>query len=724
MPFQLSPGVAVVEKDFSAIVPSVSSSVGAFVGAFQWGPVMSPTSVVSENDLVNRFGQPNDLNCTSFFTAANFLAYTNAMLVVRADTAGQRNAVSSPSGSVVSLTEVSGGTGYTSVPTVTIGAPNIEEGIQATASVTLAGGGVTGVTISNGGTGYTNTPTIVFSNPQVAGGTVATGTLTVSGGVITGVSITAAGTGYTSAPTATISGAGTGAVVGTVTISGGPIASVTLVNPGTGYTSNPTVTITGGGGSGASITAVATETGVKINNNSVYLTEFFTGQGTYGAFAAKYPGSLGNSIQVQMVDSSSFTGWQYASSFPVAPSTSSYAAGVGGSLDELHAVVIDSLGLWTGQPGTILETFAFMSKASDAVGADGTNEYYVNVINAGSNYVWWMDEPSVGTNWGNTAHNTTFAQTTTGTPLVYQLSGGVDDYTLTDSMLENGWALFLDDVSYDINLCPLGAVSSNVASYVIDNIAEVRLDCVVFCSPQNSDGSPIIGSGSTATTAMTTYRNNLPSTSYAVMDSGWKYQYDRYNDKYRFVPLNGDIAGLCARTDYTNDPWFSPAGLNRGQIKNVVKLAVNPTQADRDVLYAAGINPVVTFPGEGTVLFGDKTLLAKPSAFDRINVRRLFIVLEKSIATAAKFQLFEFNDSFTQAQFNNLVTPFLRTVQGRRGITDFLVVCDGTNNTPDVIDANQFVGDIYIKPNRSINFITLNFIAARSSVSFTELAGG
>jgi phage tail sheath protein FI len=722
MPFQLSPGVAVVEKDFSAIVPSVSSSVGAFVGAFQWGPVMSPTQVVSENDLVNRFGQPNDLNCKSFFTAANFLSYTNNMLVVRADTAGQLNAVASPSGSVVSLTKVSGGTGYTSIPSITIGAPNISGGIQATASATLAGGGVTSVTIANGGSGYAGTPTIVFSNPQVSGGTVATGTVTISGGAIVSVTITNPGTGYTSAPTATISGTGTGVVVGTVTISGGAIASVTITNPGTGYTSNPTVTITGGNGSGASINATATESGVKINNNTVYLQEFSTGQGTYGSFAAKYPGALGNSIEVQIVDSSSFTGWQYASSFPVAPSTSDYAAGVGGSLDELHAVVIDTLGLWTGQPGTVLETFAFMSKASDAVGSDGTNEYYVNVINAKSNYVWWMDHPTVGTNWGNTAHNTTFVPT--GSALTFQLSGGTNDYTLTDAMLENGWALFLDDASYDINLCPLGAVSSNVAAYVINNIAEVRLDCVVFASPQNTDGSPIIGSGTAATAPMIVYRNALPSTSYGVMDSGWKYQYDRYNDKYRFVPLNGDTAGLCARTDQTNDPWFSPAGLNRGQIKNVVKLAVNPTQADRDTLYSAGINPVVTFPGDGTVLFGDKTLLAKPSAFDRINVRRLFIVLEKSIATAAKFQLFEFNDSFTQAQFNNLVTPFLRTVQGRRGITDFLVVCNGTNNTPDVIDANQFVGDIYIKPNRSINFITLNFIAARSSVSFTELAGG
>jgi phage tail sheath protein FI len=255
-------------------------------------------------------------------------------------------------------------------------------------------------------------------------------------------------------------------------------------------------------------------------------------------------------------------------------------------------------------------------------------------------------------------------------------------------------------------------------------VAEDRLDCVVFVSPQNvTSGDVIIGSGSDATNQMVAYRNALPSTSYAVMDSGSKYQYDRYNDKYRYVPLNGDIAGLCARTDFTNDPWFSPGGLNRGQVKNVVKLAVNPTKTDRDELYKAGINPVVTFPGQGTVLFGDKTLLAKPSAFDRINVRRLFIVLEKAIATAAKFQLFEFNDGFTRAQFKNLIEPFLRDVQGRRGVTEFLVKCDEGNNTGEVIDRNEFVADIFIKPNRSINFITLNFVAARSSVNFNELGG-
>ena len=724
MPFQLSPGVAVVEKDFSAIVPAVSTSRGASVGAFQWGPVMAPVQVSSENELVQIFGKPNDSNAGYFFTAANFLAYTNALLLVRADCTNAKNAVASPSGTVTSVTRTAGGSGYTSAPTVTFSAPQDPSGINATGTASISGGGVTGVTISNGGTGYSGTPTVSFSAPQVSGGTTATGTVVLTGNAVTGITITSPGTGYTSAPTATITGSGTGATVGTITISGGSITNITITNAGTGYTSAPTVGITGGNGTGASFTAAITTGGVKINNSNDYLASFADGQGSYGEFVARYPGTLGNSLLVSMADSATFTGWTYASSFPSAPSTSSYATSVGGSNDELHVIVVDQDGLWTGTPGTVLEKFSFVSKASDAKQSNGTNNYYKNVINSTSKYIYWTDHPTSGSNWGTaaTVGATGTAFVSLSSAITRSLSGGVDDLSATDGQLQNGWALFADDATYNISLCPVGPVSATVAQYVISNICESRLDCVAFISPRDtSAGTPITSTGSTATTAITAYRNLLSSTSYAALDSGYKYQYDRYNDKYRWVPLNGDIAGLCARTDNTNDPWFSPGGLNRGQIKNVVKLAFNPTKADRDVLYAAGVNPVVTFPGEGTVLFGDKTLLSKPSAFDRINVRRLFIVLEKAIAIAAKYQLFEFNDSFTQAQFTNMVTPYLRTVQGRRGITDFKVVCDGTNNTGEVIDSNNFVGDIYIKPARSINFITLNFIAARSSVSFTEL---
>ena len=721
MPFQLSPGVAVVEKDFSAIVPAVSTSRGAFAGAFQWGPVMSPTQVTSENELVSIFGKPVDGNFKSFFTAANFLSYTNALLVARADATGARNAVAALSGTVTSATRTAAGSGYTSVPTATFSAPQIAGGITATGTVLLSGGAVTAATISSGGSGYT-TPTITFSGPQVAGGVTATGTLTVVSGVITAVVIVTAGSGYTAAPTATIGnvGSGTYATIGSVTIAASTVTGMTVTNAGSGYTAAPTITISGGAGTGATFTAAVTTGGIKINNSTDYINSFANGSGTVGEYAAKYPGALGNSLKVSLCDSVGFSTWAYKDNFNTAPGTSTYATGVGGTNDELHVIVIDEDGLWTGTPNTVLEKYAYLSKASDAKTSNGSTNYYKNVINTDSAYVYWMDHCPEGTNWGTTAAAKTFANLTA--PMSHSLSGGADDLAVSDANTMNAWALFADDATYDISLIPLGGATSTVANYVISNICDVRLDCVAFVSPQNtSTGEVITGSGSTATTAIKAYRDLLPSTSYAVMDSGYKYQYDRYNDVYRFVPLNGDVAGLCARTDNTNDPWFSPGGLNRGQIKNVVKLAINPTKADRDVLYQAGVNPVVTFPGEGTVLFGDKTLLAKPSAFDRINVRRLFIVMEKAIATAAKFQLFEFNDSFTQAQFRNLVEPFLRNVQGRRGITDFKVVCDGTNNTGEVIDSNNFVADIFVKPNRSINFITLNFIAARSSISFTEI---
>lgn len=646
MPFQLSPGVAVVEKDFSSIIPAVATSTGAFAGAFQWGPIEEPVTISSENVLVQRFGKPSDTNAQSFFTAANFLSYANNLLVARADTNGARNAVSVQTGTVTTLALNVAGTDYTSVPTVHISAPDEAGGIQATAHVTIQSGHVATITIDNPGTGYASAPTVTIGSlPAINGETVRA-------------------------------------------------------------TAHTAVTVGG----------------IKIKNTDQYLADFANGEGVVGEFAAKYAGSLGNSIEVSMADADTFAAWDYKAAFDSSPGTSDYVANAGGSNDELHIIIIDATGAWTGTAGAVLEKFAFVSKASDAKKSDGTNNYYKDVINSRSQYIWWMDHVTIGTNWGSDSSN---AFVSLSDAYYIQLSGGVTDLNPTDGNLMTAWGIFVDDTRFDIRLIPLGKASATVANYVISNVAEVRLDCVVFASPQDVDsGDIIIASGSTATDKIIAYRNALPSSSYASLDSGYKYQYDRYNDKYRWVPLNGDVAGLCARTDYQADPWFSPGGLNRGQIKNVVKLAVNPNQADRDNLYKNGVNPVVTFPGQGTVLYGDKTLLAKPSAFDRINVRRLFIVLEKAIATAAKFQLFEFNDSFTQAQFRNLVEPFLRDVQGRRGITEFVVKCDGTNNTPQIVDSNQFVADIYVKPNRSINFITLNFIAARSSISFSEIGGG
>jgi phage tail sheath protein FI len=464
----------------------------------------------------------------------------------------------------------------------------------------------------------------------------------------------------------------------------------------------------------------AASTAVIIRNEDHYISSYSAGEGTVGEWAAKYPGALGNSLRVSMADGNAFSTWSYAANFDAAPGTSGYVSALGGSHDELHVAVIDEDGLFSGTAGTVVEKFAFASKASDAKRSDGTSAYYKDVVNTQSAYVYWMDHTAnvtaTGTAWGNAANASLFANLTSNVTI--SLSGGVSADAPTDGNITSALALFANDELYDISLLPLGAASATVVNFAISSVAEVRKDVIVFASPELAD---VVNNAGNEATDVVAFRESLTSSSYAVLDSGYKYQYDRYNDVYRYVPLNGDTAGLAVRTDFVADPWFSPAGFNRGQVKNVVKLAYSPSKTDRDTLYKKGVNPVVTFPGNGTVLFGDKTLLAKPSAFDRINVRRLFIVLEKAIATAAKFQLFEFNDPFTRAQFRNLVEPFLRDVQGRRGITDFKVVCDESNNTAQVIDTNNFVADIFIKPARAINFIQLNFIATRTGISFEEV---
>ena len=903
MPFQLSPGVAVVEKDFTSIVPAVATSIGAFAGQFDWGPVLEPITITSEDELVRRFGAPNNSNFQSWFTAANFLSYSNNILTVRQKTTNMKNAVVQPSGgiisvdvtnagggfvstatppavtvytkgiiseitvtnggdgytsnptviitdptgayaaaqatvtngSVTSITVVRGGAnytnpvisfiggsgtgatatatviesvqeegsvpaqleavlrggaltaitvatpgaGYTSTPTVAIVAAQGDTGKNATAIANLSGAGITGFTITNGGTGYNAaTTTVSFTGGTTAGSfTTPQAHVVVTGGVITSLVIDNPGSGYIAAPnvvitsgtgiganvqaqigkstiesititnpgesyhiapTVTLTGGGIGAdftaaTIGQVTVGPSTLYAINVVTAGTGFNGNPTIVVAdppnvGSGGQVAYASANLLKQGVAIYNPQYYSAQFINGGGVVGEWAAKYPGKLGNTLKVSMADGATYASWQYRDEFDAAPGTSEGASVIGGSNDELHIIVIDEKGYISGVENAVLEKYAFVSKASDNKKPDGTNNYYKDVINGRSEWLWWMDHTDqvVGgvetSNWGSVMAGTNFKSMTA--PLTQSLSGGYDDASSTDAQRMEAYELFSNATLYDINLIMAGKANTTVANYIIDNVALQRLDAVVFISPEDkTTGEVLIGDGSDTVNKIIAYRNQLSSNSYSVLDSGYKYQYDRYNDVYRWVPLNGDIAGLCARTDYTNDPWWSPGGLNRGQIKNVVRLSCNPNQTMRDQLYRNSINPVVTFPGQGTVLFGDKTLLSKPSAFDRINVRRLFIVLEKSIATAAKYQLFEFNDAFTRGQFKNLIEPFLRDVQGRRGITDFLVKCDESNNTGEVIDRNEFVADIFVKPTRSINFITLNFVAARSSIAFSEIGG-
>lgn len=461
----------------------------------------------------------------------------------------------------------------------------------------------------------------------------------------------------------------------------------------------------------------AAATGVLIKNENSFETGFSSGGSGNGMWAAKWPGAIGNSLKVSFADASDYATWTYKEQFDYAPSASSYVSTAGGSVDEMHIIVIDEDGTFTGTAGTILEKFAGVSKASDAKDSVGRTNFYKNVINQRSQYIWWTDHPDATNNWGSLAAGTTFDSNHTADEATVSLGAGADG-TISDGDKQTAFLLFANDELVDVNLIFVGDASATVGDYVIDNIAEIRKDCMVFVSPQYASVVDNVGSEATDIVAEVA---SYTRSSYAVFDSGYKYMYDRYNDTYVYVPCNGDTAGVCANTDTVADPWFSPAGLNRGAIKNAVRLAYSPSKSDRDTLYKAGVNPIVGFPGSGIVLFGDKTLLEKPSAFDRINVRRLFIILEKAIATAAKFQLFEFNDAFTRAQFKNLVEPFLRDVQGRRGIYDFRVVCDGTNNTSQVIDANNFVADIFIQPAKSINFIQLNFIATRTGIAFEEV---
>ena len=411
--------------------------------------------------------------------------------------------------------------------------------------------------------------------------------------------------------------------------------------------------------------------------------------------------------------------WQYYDLVSAAPGTSPYTTDRGGSNDEIHVVVLDETGDITGKAGDVLEVYDSVSKASDAKTPQGDDNYYPNVIFNRSKYVYWLDHNSGGTNWGVGGTGTTFTAVTAVSNV--SLASGNNGTAGTTAQLKTAYEKYTDAETVDVNLIIAGKGDATHIDNLV-TIAESRKDCVVFASPERSDVVNIANS-ETQTNNVKGFFDAITSSSYLVFDSGYKYTYDKYNDVFRFVPLNGDIAGLAARTDLIADSWFSPAGFSRGVIRGAVKLAYNPTKTQRDTLYRARVNPVTTFPGQGTVLFGDKTALSAPSAFDRINVRRLFITLEKAISTASKFQLFEFNDEFTRAQFRNLVEPFLRDVQGRRGITDFLVVCDETNNTGDVIDRNEFRADIFVKPTRSINFITLQFIATRTGVAFEEVIG-
>ena len=644
MAFQVSPGVLVQERDLTNIIPAVSTSIGAFAGQFAKGPIDEIVSISSEQELVDTFGKPDSSTFEYFFTAANFLQYSNALRVVRAQNTSVTNATASGSSILIKNTD-----------------------------------------------DYTNN----YSTGQGSVGTFAARTAGVHGNSLL-VSTCPSASAYEEISTSLVASTSTTNEIGNTTIA---------VDEGSNFNVGDIIQFS---------TSASTE---DFDDGEFYR---ITAISSETLTIVQHPRGSGGLKRVILDNSKIKRRWRYYDSVDRAPGTTAWTADRSGSGDEIHVVVVDEDGVISGEPGRVLEAFSSMSKASDAKTPQGDNNYYPDVIYNKSAYIYWMDHNTSGSNWGNAATGTTF--TAVNTPTLESLSGGAAGSTVTDGQLLTAYDKFSDAETVDVGLIMAGPSGSTTHVDNLITIAENRKDAVVFASPQRSDVVNITNSN-TQMTNVIGFFNAIRSSSYVVFDSGYKYAYDRYNDVYRFVPLNGDMAGLSARTDTVADSWFSPAGFNRGIVRGAVKLAFNPTKAQRDQLYPARINPVATFPGQGTVLFGDKTGLTTPSAFDRINVRRLFIVLEKAISTASKFQLFEFNDEFTRANFRNIVEPFLREVQGRRGITDFLVVCDETNNTGEVIDRNEFIAEIFIKPARSINFITLSFVATRTGVSFDEVAG-
>jgi len=636
MPFAISPSVNVSEIDNSTVIPSSADSVGAISGEFSWGPVNKRIRVESEPMLVSTFGTPTSNNYSTFFSAANYLAYSNNLLVVRAaNTTSSFNASTNQSANI------------------SIGSEKFWEVLYQ----------------NSGNTSITGGP-FAARYPGTFGNSIA-------------VAVCGSNTAFKFSNTSITANT----IVGSNTI----VLNSNTLSYFSNFTANDYITVNG-------VQYVLDSTPAQGANTII---------AKIGTSAAP---ATANNVSVKLA-------WKYAQYFSSAPSTSIYAGQQGALNDEISIVVIDANGTFSGTKGTILETYDRLSVASDAVNDDGSNNYYQTILFNKSKYIYAIGQVQ-NTNWNQPALNTTFLNVAN---YYNQLAGGSN---VIDSAAKiNGYSHFTNSDEVTVDFLIAGEADTGTTPEVVTSIltlANQRKDCVAFISPLRQDSI----TSTVNLDKIISYRNTLsPSTSYSFMDSGYKYQYDKYNNVYRYVPLNGDMAGLCARTDKTNAPWWSPAGLNRGQLLNAIKLSWNPSQPQRDELYQANINPVISLSGQGIVLYGDKTMQSKTSSFDRINVRRLFITLERAIATASKYSLFEFNDSFTQSAFISLVDPYLRSVKAGRGIYNYRVVCDASNNPPSVVDQNGFVGDIYIQPAKSINFIQLNFTAVNGGVSFSEISG-
>ena len=768
MAFQVSPGVATAEIDLTTRVPIPSLSQAAICMLAKWGPIHEIVTVSSDDGLVENFGKPSGDNFQNWFTGANFLSYANTLRVVRtANTAEANNAVSNGNAVLVrndaqyQNTASLSGTGTSGRTWIAKHAGDLGNSLKT--SVCVA---------TRANTQVQDSIVTLDSNSDIR----LTGTFTVGSDGTVSATTAADGRIDEEIEIGDVVVNGTSSEVAIVTAVANNSQFTATQNDASSMTSGSTIVISRMKRSAFSeparnmmgvIDGTVGETTVSGTNTrfqlQLHIGDIITLNDGASNIRRKIVAITSDtSCRVDEPFLLTFTNksysreWEYRSDFDKEPLTSDYAYDTSGSKnvnDEIHVVLVDEDGDWTGakdirganrvQSKSVLETYPAMSVANGAISSTGESIYYKDYINDHSEYIRWGDHAGEGDavtrtrvssdhticlSWGNdlgasnTAANNSFrgtfgALTQANGIITESFTGGNNGFTVSDADYMTGWNELKDPNKVDISFVLAGESSNVLSTFLIQEIAEHRKDCVVFTSPASSD---VVNQTGSEVSNMILRREALPSSSYGVMDGNYKYMLDRFNGVFRYVPLNGDRAGLCAASDNIN-PYISPAGFNRGNVKNVTKLAFDPSRSNRDDLYVKGINPVVSFPGQGTILFGDKTLLAKPSAFDRINVRRLFIILEKAIANAAQFSLFEFNDEFTRAQFVSIIEPFLRDVQSRRGILDFKIVCDGSNNTPAVVDRNEFRGDIFIKPSRSINFISLNFVAVASGVEFSEV---
>ena len=756
MASQVSPGVVIRERDFSnAVVVGSTAIRGAIASTFSTGPVGKIVNINSERELTDTFGTPVDANAGDWLVAAEFLRYGGTLAVVRAAT-GVLNATVSGTGVLIGSKEDFdagatsekyaaryAGTSGNNLRVVLVdrGAEQIltfDKTLDATPVVNSA------LTFTSGKTAYVYSydpanpssvtvigdtisqgDTIAETDPIAAGGFTATGTATDTyrdpgtynfTDSVNGASFEVA----VAQGNEILDGDGNG----TGTYEGG-VVTVTMTNAGNGYTAGDTITIPGGvsGYGTRATTAGVTVVDIVITVSSVVDAE----AGVTDVTAWNY-----NSQQIGS------TGLTYKAIAP-RPGTSAFASERYLTHDEVHVAVIDE------STNTVVERFTYLSKLTDAKTTEGGSAYWKDYVNEYSNYIYAGlgisdgDQSAAGSGAAAGSASTTYGATESNVvklrrllPTVSStLSGGADDYAYDAGEIQAAYDNFLDTEATTVDFVLMGGNGASQNDTIskaqaVAAVANSRRDCIAFISPWT--GAQVASSGGALSASdqldnTISFFNNIASSSYVVLDSGVKYTYDRFNDKYRYIGCNGDVAGVCVSTSASQDDWFSPAGLNRGGIQNVVKLAFNPNKAQRDELYENRINPIVSFPGSGPVLFGDKTGLASPSAFDRINVRRLFLNVEKRAKGLAEGVLFEQNDSTTRGAFNSSITSYLGEVQARRGLTDFLVVCDESNNTPEVIDRNEFVAELYLKPTRSINYVTVTVTATRTGVEFNEVVG-